>query len=107
MYAEWHDWREIADGGFIRNHNTEGNTLYGIEIMVDPEYRGMRLARRLYDARKKLAREKNLMRIVLGGRIPGFVGAAPATVPTASEMKASRARGSRPSRIWPACCAMN
>ncbi len=72
MYDEWHNWREIADSGFIRNHNPEGNTLYGIEIMVDPEYRGMRLARRLYDARKKLAREKNLMRIVLGGRIPGY-----------------------------------
>ncbi|MCC6397414.1 MAG: GNAT family N-acetyltransferase [Bacteroidetes bacterium] len=72
MYAEWHDWREIADAGFIRNHAPDGNTLYGIEIMVDPEYRGMRLARRLYDARKKLAREKNLMRIVLGGRIPGY-----------------------------------
>ncbi len=72
MYAEWHDWREIADAGFIRNHNPEGNTLYGIEVMVDPEFRGMRLARRLYDARKKLAREKNLMRIVLGGRIPGY-----------------------------------
>jgi predicted amidohydrolase/ribosomal protein S18 acetylase RimI-like enzyme len=72
MYADWHNWREIADSGFIRNHNPEGNTLYGIEIMVDPDFRGMRLARRLYDARKKLAREKNLMRIVLGGRIPGY-----------------------------------
>ena len=73
MYADWHSWREIADAGFIRNHNPEGNTLYGIEIMVDPEYRGMKLARRLYEARKKLARQKNLMRIVLGGRIPGYV----------------------------------
>jgi predicted amidohydrolase/ribosomal protein S18 acetylase RimI-like enzyme len=72
MYDEWHDWREIADSGYIRNHNPQGNTLYGIEIMVDPEYRGMRLARRLYDARKKLAKERNLMRIVLGGRIPGY-----------------------------------
>jgi len=72
MYSDWHSWREIADEGFIRNHNPDGNTLYGIEIMVDPEYRGMKLARRLYEARKKLAREKNLMRIVLGGRIPGY-----------------------------------
>src|SRR5262249_12975741 len=44
----------------------------GIEIMVDPQYRGLKLARRLYDARKRLAREKNLMRIVVGGRIPGY-----------------------------------
>ncbi len=72
MYSEWHNWREIADGGFIRNHTPEGNTLYGIEIMVDPEFRGMRLARRLYQARKELARKHNLMRIVLGGRIPGY-----------------------------------
>lgn len=72
MYGEAHDWRQISDGGFIRNHNPEGNTLYGIEIMVDPEFRGMRLARRLYDARKRLAQEMNLMRIVLGGRIPGY-----------------------------------
>jgi len=72
LYSEWHSWTEIADAGFIRNHTPGGNTLYGIEIMVDPEYRGMRLARRLYDARKQLARERNLMRIILGGRIPGF-----------------------------------
>jgi predicted amidohydrolase/ribosomal protein S18 acetylase RimI-like enzyme len=72
MYSDWHSWKEIADAGFIRNHNPEGNTLYGIEIMVDPAFRGMKLARRLYEARKKLAREMNLMRIVLGGRIPGY-----------------------------------
>jgi len=72
LYSEWHSWKEIADNGYIRNHNPEGNTLYGIEIMVDPEYRGMRLARRLYDARKQLAKKFNLMRIILGGRIPGY-----------------------------------
>lgn len=72
LYSEWHSWKEIADNGFIRNHNPAGNTLYGIEIMVDPEYRGMRLARRLYGARKALARKFNLMRIILGGRIPGY-----------------------------------
>lgn len=72
LYSEWHSWKEIADNGFIRNHNPEGNTLYGIEIMVDPEYRGMRLARRLYEARKLIAKERNLMRIILGGRIPGY-----------------------------------
>lgn len=72
LYGEMHNWRDVADAGYIRNHNPEGNTLYGIEIMVDPEYRGMKLARRLYDARKKLAVERNLMRIVIGGRIPGY-----------------------------------
>lgn len=72
LYSVWHSWREIADDGFIRNHSLAGNTLYGIEIMVDPQYRGLKLARRLYDARKDIARRYNLMRIIIGGRIPGY-----------------------------------
>lgn len=76
-YDEWHDWRRVSDEGYIRNHTPTGDTLYGIEIMVSPEFRGMHLARRLYDARKDLCRELNLARIVIGGRIPGL-GAQPA-----------------------------
>jgi len=75
-YAEWHDWKLIADDGYIRNHNSEGDTLYGIEIMVDPEFRGMKLSRRLYDARKELTRQLNLQRIIIGGRIPGYAAYA-------------------------------
>lgn len=71
-YDNWHGWQEIADDGYIRNHDPTGDTLYGIEIMVDPEYRGLRLSRRLYDARKELARSLNLRRIIIGGRIPGY-----------------------------------
>ncbi|MGD8278410.1 MAG: GNAT family N-acetyltransferase [Gemmatimonadota bacterium] len=71
-YEEWHDWKRVADAGYIRNHAPDGDTLYGIEIMVDPEFRGMHLARRLYNARKALCRELNLARIVIGGRIPGY-----------------------------------
>jgi len=71
-YSEWHNWKEIADGGLIRNHTPDGDTLYGIEMMVHPEYRGYRLSRRMYDARKRLAKAKNLARIMIGGRIPGY-----------------------------------
>ena len=71
-YDAWHSWREIADDGYIRNHEDEGDTLYGIEIMVEPEFRGYRLSRRLYEARKNIARERNLRRIIIGGRIPGY-----------------------------------
>ncbi len=72
LYSLEHTWQEISDSGYIRNHNPEGDSLYGIEIMVDPEYRGMKLSNRLYDARKELVRNRNLMRIVIGGRIPGY-----------------------------------
>lgn len=70
--AAWHDWKRIADNGFIRNHNKKGDTLYGIEMMVDVEFRGMKLSRRLYDARKNLCRDRNIDRIIIGGRIPGY-----------------------------------
>lgn len=72
LYNEWHDWMKLSGGGYIKNHDPSGNTLYGIEIMVHPDHRGLRLARRLYDARKDLCREKNLERMVIGGRIPGY-----------------------------------
>jgi len=69
---EWHNWSAVADNGFIRNHKPKGDTLYGIEIMVHPDYRGMKLSRRLYDARKELVRVKNLQRIIIAGRISGY-----------------------------------
>jgi len=68
----WHDWSKVSDAGYIRNHDPSGDTLYGIEIMVHPKFRGMKLSRRLYDARKELCRERNLARIIIGGRIPGY-----------------------------------
>lgn len=73
IYDKEHNWYEISGRGYIRNHNPEGDTMYGIEIMVDPEYQRKGLARKLYDTRKELALQYNLRRIVLGGRIPGFV----------------------------------
>jgi predicted amidohydrolase/ribosomal protein S18 acetylase RimI-like enzyme len=71
-YSEWHNWKEIADNGYIRNHTPDGDTLYGIEIMVHPECRGMRLSRRLYDERKRIARQRNIARIIVAGRVPGY-----------------------------------
>ena len=72
MFSDWHNWREIADSGYIRNHTPGGDTLYGIEIMVHPEYRSLKLARRLYTARRELAVRFNVERSIVGGRIPGY-----------------------------------
>lgn len=72
LYEESDNWQTLSDYGYITNHDPDGETLYGIEIMVHPDFRGMKLARRLYDARKDLARKLNLKNIVIGGRIPGY-----------------------------------
>ena len=71
-YSETSSWSELTDHGNITNHTLEGDTLYGMEIMVDPQYRGMKLSRRLYDVRKNLAKHFNLCRILIGGRLPNY-----------------------------------
>jgi predicted amidohydrolase len=53
-------------------HDPNGDVLYGVDIFVDPDYRDMRLGRRLYEARKELCRNLNLRAIVAGGRMPGY-----------------------------------
>ena len=55
LYEDSDDWKKLSDSGYITNHNPDCETLYGIEIMVHPKYRGYKLARRLYQARKDLA----------------------------------------------------
>jgi predicted amidohydrolase len=50
-------------------HDQEGDALYGMDVFVSKHYRGLRLGRRLYDARKELCRNLNLRAILAGGRI--------------------------------------
>ncbi len=71
-YDETASWNELTDGGNISNHNIYGDTLYGMEMMVDPDYRDMKLSRRLYESRKNIAKKYNLKKIVIGGRIPNY-----------------------------------
>lgn len=61
----------VADG-WLTNHNPEGEWLYGADISVHPEYRGMRIGRRLYEARHKLVQRLHLRGEVAGGMIPGY-----------------------------------
>jgi predicted amidohydrolase/ribosomal protein S18 acetylase RimI-like enzyme len=65
-----HTWREITAGGYASRHDPDGDYLYGMEVCVDPEYRGLRIGQRLYTERKKLAQAWGLKGIVYGGRLP-------------------------------------
>lgn len=55
-YAINHSLGEITDNNFIRNHNPGGETLYGFDVTVHPEYRGQGLGRLLYEARRQICR---------------------------------------------------
>jgi len=67
-----HTYADIADDDMFVSHNPNGNTLYGIDVFIRPEFRGLRLGRRLYDYRKELCEELNLKSIVFGGRMPNY-----------------------------------
>ncbi len=71
-FGDFHTHRDITGDGYLTTHDPTGDTLYGVDVFVHPDYRGLRLGRRLYDARKELCRKLNLRRIIFGGRIPGY-----------------------------------
>jgi len=72
IFGDNHTYEKITGKYTFSTHTPQGNVLYGIEVFVHPEYRGLRLARRLYEARKELCELLNLESIIAGGRLPGY-----------------------------------
>lgn len=71
-FGDNHTYKQITGNYTFSTHNPKGDVLYGIEVFIHPDYRGLRLGRRLYDARKELCEKCNLKAIVFGGRIPNY-----------------------------------
>ena len=71
-FDDKHTYQELTGNYTFSTHNPEGDVLYGIDIFITPEYRGLRLGRRLYDYRKELCERLNLRGIAFGGRIPNY-----------------------------------
>ena len=67
-----HIYTDIITEQNVIQHQTNGDALYGLDVFVHPDYRGLRLGRRLYKARKELCRSSSLKAILAGGRIPGY-----------------------------------
>lgn len=81
-FSETHKYSDLTDRNKRVKNNPKGDALYGLDALIDPEYRGHRLGRRLYEARKELCRSMNLRAILAGGRIPGYHEHAEALKPT-------------------------
>lgn len=71
-FEEQHSYKEITGNYTFDTYEENGDVLYGIDVFIKPEFRGLRLGRRLYDYRKELCEQLGLRAIFLGGRIPNY-----------------------------------
>jgi len=67
-----HTWTEITGGGFGRPPAENGDILYGMEVVVDPEFRRLRIGERFYKKRRELCEQFELKGIAFAGRMPGY-----------------------------------
>lgn len=68
----YHTFKETIAGGWLTNHNPDGEWLYGLDVGVHPGYRGKGLARHLYRVRHELAKELGLKGQVTVGMMNGY-----------------------------------
>jgi len=71
-FGDKHTFKKVTGNHTFTTHTLKGDVLYGIEMFVHPDFRDLRLGRRLYDARKEICEQFNLRAIVAGGRIPNY-----------------------------------
>lgn len=71
-----HSFKETFAGGWMTNHDPDGEWLYGLDIGVHPDYRGKGLARLLYRARHTIARQLGLKGQITVGMMSGYGGVA-------------------------------
>lgn len=67
-----HTYKDITGNYSFSTHTPDGDVLYGIDVFIKSDFRGLRLGRRLYDYRKELCEKLNLEGIAFGGRIPNY-----------------------------------
>lgn len=72
LFTDRHRYSDLIGKSDTIANDPNGDAIYGLDVLIDPEYRGHRLGRRLYEARKDLCRSLNMQAILAGGRIPNY-----------------------------------
>jgi ribosomal protein S18 acetylase RimI-like enzyme len=67
-----HSWEAITDGGYIRNHAPNGDTLYIVDICVVPDMRKAGIGKWLMQSMYETVVHLRLKRLLGGGRMPGY-----------------------------------
>jgi len=69
---EVHTFSQVTGNSLFTTHTLKGDSLYGADISVHPDYRRLGIATLLYKARKDLVIKYNLRRIIAGGRLINY-----------------------------------
>ncbi|MBW7454770.1 GNAT family N-acetyltransferase [Paenibacillus sepulcri] len=67
-----HSWESITDSGYIRNHDSFGDTLYVVDLGVIPNYRKTGIGKWLMQSLYEVVVHLKLKRLLGGGRMPGY-----------------------------------
>lgn len=67
-----HTWKDACGDSFFKNHDPNGDSLYGADVSSHPDHRRLGIATKLYDARKALTIKLNLRRIIAGARLINY-----------------------------------
>ena len=60
----WYDVDELTGAGTFSTHNQDGDTLYGADIAVHPDYQRRGVAILLYERRRILLKRYNLRQMI-------------------------------------------
>ncbi len=71
-YDMHHSYAEVTGGEAFPNHDAHGATLYGAEVMVNPDMQGRGIGKAIYAARRDLCRRLKLARIRAGARLQNY-----------------------------------
>src|SRR5947209_3209339 len=71
-------WDVLTSSGSFLDHDPEGPTLYGADIMVHPGHQHHGIGHALTDRARLLVQEERLWRMVGASRLPGYARHAPA-----------------------------
>ena len=85
-----HTWKDACGDSFFKNHDPNGDSLYGADVSSHPDHRRLGVATKLYDARKTLAIKLNLRRIIAGARLINYCESAQELSPLEYVQKVKR-----------------
>ncbi len=68
-----HTFNETVAGGWLTNHDPDGEWLYGIDVSVHPDYRGRGIAKKFYRLRSEIAKELGCKGQLTVGMLNGYI----------------------------------